>query len=526
MQKYRVFLVCMFVGLITGCETLKQQRTITVQRNNATGDLSDAICNVYPGAKPGACADHAIVHRYFEFKDDKDQAKQHDYYMSFIEFDDQGWFWDRKQLESLLRLLYGQDQTSNDEYLIILYAHGWQHNAKVCDQNVVCFQRVLERFDVLEQERSKRKVVGVYVGWRGRSVTAPGIEHLTFWERKKAALRVGNGGVTHLISMLNEFRELKNRDRVGEKTQLVITGHSFGGQVVYAALSNLFVNRSAQLTSDNNKIGYDVAKSVGDLVVLINPAFEGSLYEPLYDVATNRCYTDNQRPVMLIVTSEGDRATRIAFPAGRKLNTLFERTQSKHSHTGQRATIVNTVGHLDRYRTHELSLVGSDKIRKANDEGDCGCPSLPAISEFDPTPDKQFYAKLQEDPKLDAKDPSTKEYLVAGESKDTTEFYYGDDLKLTRELGTRLYAANNPYLVIRAKKEIIKDHGSIYDENFTDFLRRFYLRHIKQQRNFPADCFRDVPACIPTAITPCERSCKQADGSSCSSRPANIPVTN
>lgn len=514
-----------FLGLVllslTACESLQQHRKITVVETEESPGLTDAICRMEIGSPPNTCVDNSLVHRHYSYK-----GKPHDYYTAFVEFDDQGWFWDRKQLESLLRFLYQPEEKDKDEYLIVLYAHGWQHNAKACDNNVVCFQRLLERFDVLEQRSTKRKVVGIYVGWRGRSLSVPGFDNLTFWERKKTASRVGTGGVTHLISQLNEFRNFKNTGRHGDKTQLIITGHSFGGLVIFSALSNLMVKRSSEMIDEGGRIEYNVAKSVGDLVVLINPAFEGSLYEPLYQVATNRCFPSRQRPVMLIVTSESDLATRLAFPAGRVFNTFYQRTQSKKTRPGQRETIMRAVGHLDRYRTHRLELA-DDRFNKdypENEEADCGCPWLPEINEFDLAGDMEFVNRMQKYDDGQKKSDRYKGEPISDETKETINFHYGNDLKLSREVGGKKYAPNVPFLVIQASKNIIRDHSSIYDENFTDFLRRFYIRHVKERRNFPQECFRDVPACIPTDVTPCEQSCQRDDGSSCSSRPSDIGV--
>ena len=116
-----------------------------------------------------------------------------DYYLSFVEFDDQGWFHDRKQMEGLMRLLEKEEQEGK-EFQIIVYAHGWRHNASSCDGNVICFQRQLARLSIWEKEKARlrnnlegeegkykpRTVVGVYVGWRGLSANVPPLEVLSF----------------------------------------------------------------------------------------------------------------------------------------------------------------------------------------------------------------------------------------------------------------------------------------------------------------------------------------------------------
>src|SRR5262249_7311282 len=133
------------------------------------------------------------------------------YHLVFVEFDDQGWFADRKQMEALFMLLerLQRDPAArpgrSGEPLIFLYAHGWEHNASACDTNFTCFSRVLERMDILERHRNDgvekgkekmpRPVVGVYVGWRGLSLDAGALTNVTFWTRKATAERVGRGGV-------------------------------------------------------------------------------------------------------------------------------------------------------------------------------------------------------------------------------------------------------------------------------------------------------------------------------------------
>jgi hypothetical protein len=97
---------------------------------------------------------------------------------------------------------------------------------------------------------------------------------------------------------------------------------------------------------------YDMAKSFGDFIVLVNPAFEGASYEPLLKVAQSRCFTKAQKPVMAIVTSKADLATKVAFPIGR----LYTLTQSAPQ-SGEREAVMHTVGHLDRYITHDAVFV-------------------------------------------------------------------------------------------------------------------------------------------------------------------------
>jgi hypothetical protein len=497
-------------------------------------------------AEPGA---HAVQHRHYVYRKGPEATRGQqpgDYHLTFVEFDDQGWFADRKQMEALFMLL-GRFERAGKHPLILVYAHGWKHDASPCDGNVLCFSRLLERMDVLERERGERDtepsprcdreakraprpVVGVYVGWRGLSLEGP-LTNLSFWTRKATAERVGRGGVKELLTRLNNYRGLRNPDRCDDRTQLVVAGHSFGGLVVYSALSHVLMDRAGEIgrfdtpscreiprdESAHGRLCYDVARSFGDFVVLVNPAFEGSLYEPLFHLATNRCYPDRQRPIMMTVTSSADDATGKAFPAGRALSTVFEHRRDP----AQRESILDTVGHDTRYETHTLQWVGAAAERAGREtvsRGACDCTQLAPTAEFRWW---EFAGGLESRLKR-AASPSTRAaggpVPILADMTAGKRVYpvYSDEVRL---VGDPKYTPNYPYLVVTAAPEIIPDHNSIYTEPFIRFLHAFFLLHIASRHTFEgASCFDDVPACTPGGPLPCEQSCRLPDGGSCSGR--------
>src|SRR5208283_2373172 len=139
----------------------------------------------------------------------------------------------------------------------------------------------MERWLSKKQDRPARRIVGVYVGWRGLSATLEPFEELSFWDRKSTAEQVGHGSVIELLSGLEALRtqsnlrygnEITNHQRMN--TKLIIVGHSFGGDIVYSAAAPILTERMVE--------NYDAAgnsqtpRSLGDLVILINPAFEAA----------------------------------------------------------------------------------------------------------------------------------------------------------------------------------------------------------------------------------------------------------
>lgn len=493
--------------LSVGCTPHAQIRTISVDDSGSPRHCGHAD-------KEACAGGHSIEHHTYTTKG----GLKGDYHLAFVEFDDQGWFWDRKQMEAVLNFFY---ESKNDEFLIFVFAHGWRHNSEPRDTNVICFQRLLERFAIMEREIAARpkQIVGVYIGWRGLSANVQPFEILSFWDRKNTAQRVGLGGVTEFLNRLNGFRKHKNRGRDNEKTQLIVAGHSFGGKVIYSALAHDLIRRATETEPGRNgEIAFDTATSFGDLVVLINPAFEGSLYESLHHAATNRCYGSEQRPVMLVVTSDADEATSGVFPLGRRIGNLFESTRSE-GRGEQIDTIMNTVGHLDRYRTHRLTLapnIASEKFEKNPIEGEC--PFLSSTAEFDIDNELGFLGLIRNAKNQMAAEK--KNYLTL-ESFGERTIPYGDEIMLERNTD---YVPNYPYLVVSTDKSIIPGHNDIYGERFTDFLRRFYLRHIGTHINYPPACYPTPPAKLPnckenSAISPCQQSCQRdAAGTSCSDR--------
>ena len=136
-------------------------------------------------------------------------------------------------------------------------------------------------------------------------------------------------------------------------------GHSFGGLALFAAVSQSLVN--GFVTGEDIDGKHPPVERLGDMIVLINPAFEATRYQPLDRAARNRKYDVYQAPVFISVTSEADQATGKLFPLGRTLNTIFESELTKEERNANR----NTPGHIDAYLTHRLEVEAADTQRNA-----------------------------------------------------------------------------------------------------------------------------------------------------------------
>ena len=301
-----------------------------------------------------SCAPTYLYHSPKSNCSEKDQSscsktyieKDHGYSLGFVEIDDKGWFRDRGQLSAFINEL---QKPENQNVLLLVFAHGWKHNADNNDRDLNRMRSTLKHLVEFEQQTSNpRKVMGLYLGWRGLSVTFPLIKELSFWERKSVAHNAGetaNEVFTRLQLIMDKKRALADNKNI---SSYVVIGHSFGGALVYSAMRPIILSRlSQQKYSYENKLKHQANT---DLVVLLNPAFEAARVKELREVFKNT----KAAPYLIVLTADNDNATRKAFPAGRHLSTFFDK-YSKNQKKADRKTI----GHYKPFFTHELKDVGA-----------------------------------------------------------------------------------------------------------------------------------------------------------------------
>ena len=398
---------------------------------------------------------------------DAELTDQH-YILGFVELDDKGQLWDRAQMHRLLDRV--ASESARQDVLMVVFVHGWKHSAKAGDENIKSFRRTLQRLSAMESqlavraEIAPRKVVGVYLGWRGASISTPLVNNVTFWDRKNTAHAVGYGDTTEVLSRLQLLKKTKvEMDRQDEKqsrTRLVVIGHSFGGAVVYSAvaeiLENAFIQTQGPAAVTSNSIGFS------DLVVLINPAFEALRHSSLSDMSTERgTYFESQLPVIAVLTSEADLATKLAFPAGRLISTVFEKGRIVERHNpvindtqsiDQNASNVTALGHFAPYRTHYLRAL--EKRRGDYQE------------EFDLSSEVQTYFAVGDSWKND---------------KPGSQINFTGAV-LERGLDS---AGRNPYMNILVDRELIENHNDLEDPRIGSFIRQLILLSSTDMRTKP-----------------------------------------
>jgi len=293
----------------------------------------------------------------------------HSFDLAIIEFDDQGQFWEIEQLQDTVNLIEQRNREAEYGVLTIVFVHGWKHNAEINREKgaLASFLASLQEIARGQAEAGDSKpdrVVGVFLAWRGATTRVPVAEQFTFWDRRMAAERMNS---QHMRETL--FRLLKAaKSRPTSKSILV--GHSFGGLIVGQAIAHT-------LTSLLLYNGEDGLPAIADLVVLINPARDGLAafhfidFLKRFNVAfelrnAQGVVTQNDRPMIVSITSEADTATRDAYPLGRSLATAgaWFRHDELHGQPSQRYLVNHTEGHIDYLVSHQAAMVEGQVVLK------------------------------------------------------------------------------------------------------------------------------------------------------------------
>ena len=342
--------------VLVGCSGFAPQRM----------DLSaDCRLSALPGSPaPQACR-HAALERVAS------AAEVPGLEIAYVEFTDQGWLHSRAQMNQALAQVQPRAGDLRPVQLVV-FVHGWKHNAGFDDANVRNFRgAILPAF--AGRVGPGVRTLGLYVGWRGSSIELGGLDNITFYDRKSTAEHVARGSIRELFSRIRVLNEKGRNDR---SVRVVLIGHSFGGLVVFNAIAESLLDELVHAQSEKR-----APRALVDLAVVLNPAFEASRFEPLFQVAKGEPRIAGDRPLFVSITATNDSATRVAFPAGRAINSLFDheswtdedRCPGGLSATGEcpafdrssrleKQTNTNTPGHLPRYATHDLTRSAAGQV--------------------------------------------------------------------------------------------------------------------------------------------------------------------
>ena len=276
--------------------------------------------------------------------------------LCIIEFDDEGEFWDARQLRDALALIQRRNQETPGGLVVPVFVHGWKNNADWSrehgDLRRIAREVGRSAAQLATASHQNRRVVGVYIGWRGDVAKGRWSRQLTFWNRLLTADRVAS---LNLKESLYAVMQVTKRN---PESKVIMYGHSMGGRILFSALAEALIKGST-LSGENG------AALPVDLVVLANPANRAVDVARFVDLLKRyrvRLVVEDssgharpvEGPLIASITSETDTATRRAFPFGQGLVRLFRsyREDAPPGQPSQAWLAAHTDGHTDYLLSH------------------------------------------------------------------------------------------------------------------------------------------------------------------------------
>lgn len=395
----------------------------------------------------GACG---YAHKNFDQAGGR-LVHQHDF---VIQLDDYGSFWDPEIPSQALAAIAHSARTTNT--IVIVAVHGWHHSAAPEDAFAMGFAKSLKEIRNTLQtkvddtpntyQRARQLLTGsgdvnifsIYVGWRGRSL--PGkLDYMTFWDRKHAAEHVGDGDLREFLLRLNLIYRTSYRDRTPSTPYvgLVSFGHSLGAQVLFKAISSTLENELIDATHSHDPAAPrpSLAKPLegfGDIVILVNPAFEALQFERIRKLSAQLVYDRRQPPLLLVLSADTDVGRHVFFPARRWVDSIFHvLPRDEQSDLWSCA-----LGEYEPQRTHTITLLPESQA-----------------------PASQFYA---------SDSPARLRDIV---NFDLTDMPTISRVRLEPIAGR--HTPFSPFLVAYGGKTLIRGHGGIYAQELLHFMNDY-----------------------------------------------------
>jgi hypothetical protein len=362
----------------------------------------------------------------------------------------QGEWVDRCDYADLLQEL----QANLEPLKIVLYVHGWKHGPESADRRR--FGELIEKMAVAERSKTSsssaepRKIVGIYIGWPAHTIDIPIFEELTYWGRQKAADRISQSGiVAKIVAGIASVRGAISSTPIPHQPlnqdQFIFIGHSFGARILLTATSQLLIqdvegahpgSRQPTLSgppTDPESIQGWPYRCVPSkrLIVLLNPAVEAFTYSFFHNTRrSDHEFRVGQQPLILMVATNNDSATRTAFPIGQAIGLNWHDKE------------LTTIGNYKPFQTHTLT-----KTRI--------CRS--GVSWFDG---------------FQTKDGLCLERLVV---EDEVDGVASRETMINRRMGAVRMGnqSRNPFVVAHTNANIVDGHNGIWGDDFTTWLITF-----------------------------------------------------
>ena len=364
--------VCTSIGLLLsivsagGCVANKAYRTCLDQPQNRPCSMRSVLNEQLTAAE-------------FDRTQTGAQNVAFPYTISFVEFDDRGEMFDRAQLAAAVDTINKAKASApaGTHPVVAVFVHGWKNNASDSSGNVWGFRQTLAALSLQYKVPGGpfSPVVGVYIGWRGAVVSAPILKEFTFFDRHSKSQNLPG---PHMAEALVKIMQAaKGPDFSDDRTTSVLIGHSFGGAVLETALSETLADAVVAARAAQRPIQWPA-----NLIMFLNEAQEATRsYQLIESLIANVRPRDEclppgqsqrmQMPAIVSVSSTGDTATRLAFPAAQALNRPFN--SLRHYPDGgnavgiksQTSMFFRTTAHMSEFQSHLVGRADDPDIAAA-----------------------------------------------------------------------------------------------------------------------------------------------------------------
>jgi hypothetical protein len=276
-----------------------------------------------------------------------DQMRGTTYTINFAEFKDSGEAFCSEQMMHALDQI-DRARADNEKVVVLVYIHGWKNDANPDYSADVCkFKTEVDRLSrILKQpgEGKNSPMVGIYLAWRGLTLSVEPFETISYWPRRTVARRVGQKDLNDAVGRIVERVGLKR-----SRTTLIFVGHSFGARVLENAADAAgpagkkpgFMKQhlqAMQLRQRALKQGDKVEAAPlppADMIIYVNAATASTVTRQTIKEWEKICKEGSDsavckaHPFWLAFTSTADLATGIIMPIA---NAVFPALSSDHLH--------------------------------------------------------------------------------------------------------------------------------------------------------------------------------------------------
>ncbi len=293
----------------------------------------------------GKCNDEDDCRRYYR--------KYAGYDLAFAEYTDFGNAYDNKRINRIIKKI--EEHAYGEGVVLVTFIHGWNHNADEDDSHFKEFHELLKKVSSNGELLAGRRLVGLYIGWRGQSLSLFPFKYLSFWDRESAAKSVGKG-VSKLLVKLDSELDIANKRRTTKNASITFA-HSFGALMAVEAMAEVLTEEVESTTSEMN--------GIGDAVFLLNPAVEANRILHLFEsvLSNKNLKTQYNLPLLVSISTDSDWATHSTFWLG-KLFSQFIFWNPEELPRGYSTNNISeyelsrtALGNFEPFLTHRLTLL-------------------------------------------------------------------------------------------------------------------------------------------------------------------------